>query len=85
MLHAVVVQLMAGGGAPLDLTNPTTMTALITAASNDPAIAANLRTLQRAMVHAGFWVLRDEWWHFVSEDVKSFAPIDVALAPGPKP
>ena len=51
----------------------------------DPAVAANLRTLQRAMVHAGFWVLRDEWWHFVSEDVKSFAPIDVPLTPEPKP
>ena len=51
----------------------------------DPVIAANLLTLQRAMVHAGFWVLRDEWWHFVSEDVKSFAPIDVPLTPEPKP
>ena len=51
----------------------------------DPVVAANLRTLQRAMVHAGFWVLRDEWWHFVSEDVKSFAPIDAPLTPEPKP
>ena len=51
----------------------------------DPVIAANLRTLQTAMAHAGFWVLRDEWWHFVSEDVKSFAPIDVPLVPEPKP
>ena len=51
----------------------------------DPFVAAHLRTLQRAMVHAGFWVLRDEWWHFVSEDVKSFAPIDVPLTPEPKP
>ena len=51
----------------------------------DPIIAANLLTLQKAMVHAGFWTLRDEWWHFVSEDVKSFAAIDSALAPEPKP
>ena len=51
----------------------------------DPTVAANLLTLQRAMVHAGFWVLRDEWWHFVSEDVKSFAPIDAPLTPEPKP
>ena len=50
----------------------------------DPVVAANLRTLQRAMDHAGFWVLRDEWWHFVSEDVKSFGPIDVPLSPEPK-
>ncbi len=51
----------------------------------DPVVAANLLTLQRAMVHAGFWTLRDEWWHFVSEDVKNFAAIDSALAPEPKP
>ena len=51
----------------------------------DPVVAANLLTLQRAMVHAGFWTLRDEWWHFVSEDVKSFAAVDSALAPEPKP
>ena len=50
----------------------------------DAVVAANLLTLQRAMVHAGFWTLRDEWWHFVSEDVKSFAPIDVPLSPEPK-
>ena len=51
----------------------------------DPAIATNLLTLQKAMVHAGFWTLRDEWWHFVAEDVKNFAPIDVPLLPEPKP
>ena len=51
----------------------------------DPVVAANLLTLQRAMTHAGFWVLRDEWWHFVSEDVKSFAPIDAQLTPDATP
>ncbi len=51
----------------------------------DPAIETNLLTLQKAMTRAGFWTLRDEWWHFVSEDVKSFAAIDSALAPEPKP
>lgn len=50
----------------------------------DPIIAANLQTLQRTMSRAGFWVLRDEWWHFVSEDVKSFAPIDIPLSPEEK-
>ncbi|MCE9611744.1 MAG: M15 family metallopeptidase [Chthoniobacter sp.] len=49
----------------------------------DPVIATNLHTLQRAMSQAGFWVLRDEWWHFVSEDVKGFAPIDYPLTPEP--
>ena len=50
----------------------------------DPVVAANLLTLQKAMFHAGFWTLRDEWWHFVSEDVKSFGPIEVPLAPEAK-
>ena len=49
----------------------------------DPVIAANLRTFQRAMSRAGFWVLRDEWWHFVSEDVKDFAPVDMPLLAPP--
>jgi zinc D-Ala-D-Ala dipeptidase len=49
----------------------------------NPVIGANLRTLQRAMSRAGFWVLRDEWWHFVSEDVKSFAPVDMPLLAEP--
>lgn len=51
----------------------------------DQVVAANLRTLQGAMSRAGFWVLRDEWWHFVSEDVKSFGPVDITLVPEPKP
>jgi len=51
----------------------------------DPVVARNLLILQRAMVNAGFWTLRDEWWHFVSEDVKSFGPIDIPLLPEPKP
>ena len=51
----------------------------------DPVIARNLYTLQRAMVDAGFWVLKDEWWHFVAEDVKAFAPIEAALGAEPKP
>jgi D-alanyl-D-alanine dipeptidase len=39
------------------------------------------------MSRAGFWVLRDEWWHFVSEDVKSFAPVEMPLSdePGAEP
>ncbi len=50
----------------------------------DPVVAANLLTLQKAMAHAGFWVLRDEWWHFVSQDVKSFAASQTSLLPEPK-
>lgn len=51
----------------------------------DPAIETNLLTLQKAMTRAGFWTLRDEWWHFVAEDVKNFGPINVPLVPEPKP
>lgn len=50
----------------------------------DPAVAANLRTLQNAMARAGFWVLRDEWWHFVAEDVRSFGAVDMPLLAEPK-
>ncbi len=50
----------------------------------DPVVARNLYTLQRAMVDAGFWVLRDEWWHFVAEDVRAFGPIEIALSGEPK-
>ena len=51
----------------------------------DPAIETNLLTLQKAMTRAGFWTLRDEWWHFVAEDVKNFGPIDVPLVAELKP
>lgn len=51
---------------------------------NNPVIAANLQTLQRAMARAGFWVLRDEWWHFVSEDARSFKPVDMPLLAEPE-
>jgi zinc D-Ala-D-Ala dipeptidase len=55
-----------------------------TYSGRDPVIARNLYTLQRAMVDAGFWVLKDEWWHFVSEDVKTFGPVEIALGAEPK-
>ncbi len=51
----------------------------------NPVIAANLLKLQRAMSHAGFWTLRDEWWHFVAEDVRSFGVVDMPLLAEPKP
>ena len=51
----------------------------------DPVVAVNLRTLQTAMARAGFWVLHDEWWHFVAEDVRSYKPVDIPLVPETKP
>jgi D-alanyl-D-alanine dipeptidase len=51
----------------------------------DQVVALNLYHLQKAMTNAGFWVLKDEWWHFAAEDVRAFAPVDMALEPEPKP
>jgi D-alanyl-D-alanine dipeptidase len=52
---------------------------------NDPVIAMNLFHLQKAMTNAGFWVLKDEWWHFAAEDVRAFGPLDLALSAEPPP
>lgn len=41
----------------------------------NPVIATNLQMLQKAMVSAGFLVMRDEWWHFVAEDFREFGPV----------
>jgi len=42
---------------------------------NDPVILQNLKILQRAMGRAGFFGMRNEWWHFVASDWKKYAPI----------
>jgi D-alanyl-D-alanine dipeptidase len=42
---------------------------------DDPAILHNLKILQNAMGHAGFYGMRNEWWHFVASDWKKYAPI----------
>ncbi len=44
----------------------------------DPATAANLHRLQEAMLGAGFLLMRDEWWHFVAADYRSFGPVEPA-------
>ncbi|RYD75613.1 MAG: peptidase M15 [Verrucomicrobiaceae bacterium] len=50
---------------------------------SDREIATNLRTLQLAMVAAGFLPMRDEWWHFAAKDFRSFGRVTppVALTP----
>lgn len=45
----------------------------------DEAIARNLSQLQQAMYHAGFMVMHDEWWHFVTRDHKAFAAVEMPL------
>jgi D-alanyl-D-alanine dipeptidase len=42
---------------------------------NDPLILYNLKVLQGAMHHGGFYGLRTEWWHFIALDWKKYAPI----------
>ena len=40
----------------------------------DPSVRANLKLLQKAMAHGGFYGLRTEWWHFCAPDWKEFSP-----------
>ena len=91
-LHAygVGVDVTLGDAKGRELPMPTDFDDFTAAASRiyrgkNSGVAANLRTLQRAMARAGFWVLRDEWWHFVAEDVRSFGVVDMPLAPQPQP
>jgi zinc D-Ala-D-Ala dipeptidase len=41
----------------------------------DPQVALNLKVLQTAMKHGGFYGLRTEWWHFIAYDWKKFGPV----------
>ena len=40
----------------------------------DQEVATNLHLLQAAMNLGGFYGLRSEWWHFISQDWKQFVP-----------
>ena len=42
---------------------------------DDPLVKRNLKILQAAMRHGGFYGMRSEWWHFVAYDWKKYAPI----------
>lgn len=42
---------------------------------NDPQVALNLKVLQAAMKHGGFYGLRTEWWHFIAYNWKKFGPV----------
>jgi zinc D-Ala-D-Ala dipeptidase len=41
----------------------------------DATVRANLKLLQKAMAHGGFYGLRTEWWHFCAPDWKRFDPV----------
>ena len=42
---------------------------------DNPVVQRNLKLLQTAMRHGGFFGVRTEWWHFVDYDWKKYAPI----------
>ena len=42
---------------------------------HDATVRANLKLLQKAMAHGGFYGLRTEWWHFCAPDWKRFDPV----------
>ncbi len=58
---------------PTDFDN-FTESALLEYKGRDPTVRANLKLLQKAMAHGGFYGLRTEWWHFCAPDWKDFSP-----------
>jgi D-alanyl-D-alanine dipeptidase len=48
--------------------------ALLEYKGRDPIVRANLKLLQKAMAHGGFYGLRTEWWHFCAPDWKEYPP-----------
>jgi zinc D-Ala-D-Ala dipeptidase len=63
-----------------DLPMPTdfdsfTPAALLEYPGRDPAVYANLKLLQKAMAHGGFYGLRTEWWHFCAPDWKRYPAV----------
>ena len=52
-----------------------TPAALIEYRGGDQTVRANLKLLQKAMAHGGFYGLRTEWWHFCAPDWKRYPPV----------
>lgn len=52
-----------------------TPAALIEYKGGDQTVRANLKLLQKAMAHGGFYGLRTEWWHFCAPDWKRYPPV----------
>lgn len=68
---AVDATLVDSSGA--DVPMPTdfdsfTAEAKIEYAGRNPTVRGNLKLLQKAMAHGGFYGLRTEWWHFIAHD-----------------
>jgi D-alanyl-D-alanine dipeptidase len=52
-----------------------TPAAMIVYQGGDPVVRSNLKLLQKAMAHAGFYGLRTEWWHFCAPDWKKYPQV----------
>jgi D-alanyl-D-alanine dipeptidase len=52
-----------------------TPAALIAYEGTNPVVRSNLKLLQKAMAHAGFYGLRTEWWHFCAPDWKKYPQV----------
>lgn len=58
-----------------------TPAALLEYKGNNSTVRGNLKLLQKAMAHGGFYGLRTEWWHFCAPDWKRYDPVpDLKLA-----
>lgn len=63
-----------------------TPAALIEYKGNNPTVRANLKLLQKAMAHGGFYGLRTEWWHFCAPDWKRYPRVpDLPLPTSSQP
>ena len=49
--------------------------ALIDYNGHDPIVRGNLKLLQKAMAHGGFYGLRTEWWHFCAPEWKHYPSV----------
>ena len=80
---AVDVTLVDGAGREVPM--PTgfdnfTPAAMIDYQGRSPVVRSNLKMLQKAMAHGGFYGLRTEWWHFCASDWTSYDPVpDIQL------
>jgi D-alanyl-D-alanine dipeptidase len=52
-----------------------TPAALLEYQGGNANVRANLKLLQKAMAHGGFYGQRTEWWHFCAPDWKRFDPV----------
>jgi D-alanyl-D-alanine dipeptidase len=63
----------SGGDVPMPTDfDSFTPEAKIEYAGRNPTVRGNLKLLQKAMAHGGFYGLRTEWWHFIAHDWQKY-------------